>query len=75
MAEDIKDNGDKPNDIVMIIVLDRNGICKVDFQFLADKIATYGFLKLAEKTLDDFYKRAEKPKILAVSQMPNLKVN
>lgn len=45
--------------IAMVIVLEDMKPMKVTFPFLADKIATYGFLKLAEKTLDDYYKYQE----------------
>jgi len=36
----------------------------VHFPFLADKCATYGFLKLAEKTLDAHYEQLAKSAIV-----------
>ena len=45
--------------IEMRIVMEIGQPVKVHFPMLADKMATYGFLKVAEKTLDDFYKRQE----------------
>jgi len=41
-------------EIIMTIKMDSEGT-KVEFPFLADKVMTYGFLKLAEKTLDGHY--------------------
>lgn len=35
----------------------------VHFPFLNDKVATYGFLKLAEKVLDAYYAKIEKSMI------------
>lgn len=76
MVDEIKKGGDggKPKEIVMEIIL-AEGRMSVNFPFLADKISTYGFLKLAEKTIDGFYAKNEKPKILRATQIPDFKIN
>ena len=57
--------------IEMRIVMEIGQPLKVHFPMLADKMATYGFLKVAEKTLDDFYKRQESKIIPAKGNMLN----
>ena len=71
MTEDIKlekgNGGDeKPAPLVMTITMNPEGSMSVGFSMLENQIFAYGFLKMAEKTLDDFYKvqtasRIEKP--------------
>lgn len=48
--------------IKMEIILEPGKPMRVGFPLLADRIATYGFLKMAEKTLDAHY--VQKPKIV-----------
>ena len=76
MAEEIKDNGngEESKELAMIIKFGATGMI-VTFPFLDDKFLTYGFLKMAEKTLDLFYTKSERPKILSASQMPKLRIN
>ncbi len=49
--------------IVMTIVVDTNGKVQVNFPFLKDKVLTYGFLKMAEKTIDSHYANLQESKI------------
>lgn len=58
-----------PTSLEMRIVMEIGQPIKVHFPLLADKMATYGFLKVAEKTLDDFYKRQESKIIPAKGNM------
>lgn len=65
----MSDNGDlkkeeKPQLIEMRIVAEIGKPVQVHFPFLIDKCVTYGFLKLAEKTLDAHYEQQEKSKIV-----------
>ena len=53
----------KPQAIEMRIVAEPGLPVKVHFPFLIDKVATYGFLKLAEKVIDAHYAQQE-PKIV-----------
>lgn len=48
------DNGKQA--LEMTIKVDESKALMVSFPFLDDKILTYGFLKMAEKTLDEHYK-------------------
>ena len=70
MAEE-NNNGRKPEEqkpetqpLIMQIEMSPEGLIKVTFPFLADKVATYGFLKMAEKTLDGHYAKLSQPKIV-----------
>lgn len=54
---------EKPPSIQMVVTSEPGKPFQVHFPFLNDKLATYGFLKMAEKTLDDHYAR-QKPKII-----------
>lgn len=45
--------------IEMKIIFEQGKLMVVHFPFLNDKIASYGFLKMAEKTLDAHYKDQE----------------
>jgi len=47
----------------MRITVEPGKAMQVHFPFLGDKIATYGFLKLAEKVLDAHYEQSN-PKII-----------
>jgi len=74
MAED--DNGklktekqEQPKEVVMVIRATIEGM-KVTFPALADKVVTYGFLKLAEKTLDDYYAQ-QKSRIIQATNFAN----
>ncbi len=58
-----------PTSLEMRIVMEVGQPTKVHFPLLADKMSTYGFLKIAEKTLDDFYKRQESKIIPAKGNM------
>ena len=60
----MSDNGDIVKEepvqsLEMRIVMEIGQPVKVHFPLLADKMASYGFLKIGEKTLDDFYKKQE----------------
>lgn len=62
-----KDDNIKPEkseSIVMTIEMSSEGKMMVHFPMLNDRIATYGFLKMAEKTLDRHYIQAEQEKII-----------
>ena len=66
------DNGDlnkeelKPEaqPFIMAIEMSAEGKITVHFPMLNDKVATYGFLKMAEKTLDRHYAQVEQAKII-----------
>lgn len=68
----MSDNGDikkdesseQPQAIEMRIIIERDKPMVVHFPFLNDKVLTYGFLKVAEKTLDAHYDQSGKPKII-----------
>lgn len=60
--EPIKPDEAKP--ILMTIEMSIDGKMMVHFPFLNDKCATYGFLKIAEKTLDKHYAYLEQSKII-----------
>lgn len=69
----MSDNGEiKPEEqkqgevkpLQMIIDMSVEGKLMVHFPLLNDKIATYGFLKAAEKTLDKHYSYLEQSKII-----------
>ena len=65
MSEEKKDgNGEdkheEPQPLVMVITMQPTGEMQVSFPLLGNQVASYGFLKMAEKTLDNFYKEAEK---------------
>jgi len=51
---------EKPKDLIMIIKQTPEGKMDVNFPFLGDKLLSYGFLKIAEKILDNFYARTDK---------------
>ena len=56
----MNDNGKEnqepnPSIIEMRIIAEAGKPVQVSFPFLIDKVATYGFLKVAEKTLDVHY--------------------
>ncbi|MFH1640473.1 MAG: hypothetical protein ABIA66_00780 [Candidatus Omnitrophota bacterium] len=59
---EVKPEEAKP--VVMVIEMQPDGKMMVHFPLLNDKIATYGFLKMAEKTLDRHYAQIEQPKIV-----------
>lgn len=54
----------EPQILEMRIVVEPGKPMMVHFPVLGDKIITYGFLKMAEKTLDTHYAQIEKPKII-----------
>lgn len=56
--------GEKLPKIEMVIVQEEGKPIQVGFPFLHDKLATYGFLKLAEKTLDAHYREQAESKII-----------
>jgi hypothetical protein len=60
---------DPVQSLEMRIVMEVGQPLKVHFPLLADKMATYGFLKIAEKTLDNFYQRQESKIIPAKGNM------
>lgn len=60
--EEIKPEEAKP--IIMTVEMSLDGKMIIHFPMLSDKIATYGFLKMAEKTLDRHYAQAEQSKIV-----------
>lgn len=60
--ESIKPEEVKP--IQMMIEMSTDGKMMVHFNLLNDKVATYGFLKMAEKTLDRHYAMVEQSKII-----------
>ena len=71
MAEDVKkpDNGeDKPKPLVMKITMRLDGTMEVSFDLIRNQMASYGMLKLGEKTLDNFYKSKSDSKIVKPSQ-------
>jgi hypothetical protein len=55
---------EEPKPIQMMIDMSTDGKMTVHFPFLNDKCATYGFLKIAEKTLDKHYAYLEQSKII-----------
>ncbi len=63
---EIKKEEQKPinEKVVMVIEMSPDGKMMVHFNLLNDKIATYGFLKMAEKTLDRHYAQVEQAKII-----------
>ena len=60
--EPVKPEETKP--IQMMIEMSPDGKMMVHFNMLNDKVATYGFLKMAEKTLDRHYALIEQSKII-----------
>lgn len=56
-----KSEPEEPKALEMRIVVEIGKPMIVHFPLLADKITTYGFLKMAEKTLDAHYKQVEQP--------------
>lgn len=65
MEPDIKEEKqEEPKPLVMTVTLNPNGQMDVAFSMLANQMLSYGFLKMAEKTLDKFYKDVSKPKIV-----------
>ncbi len=63
---EIKKEEQKPinEKVVMVIEMSPDGKMMVHFPLLNDKVATYGFLKMAEKTLDRHYAQIEQTKII-----------
>lgn len=64
---ELKKEESKPEEtksLLMAIEMLPDGKMIVHFPLLNDKVATYGFLKMAEKTLDKHYSQAEQPKII-----------
>jgi len=62
----------EPPVLEMRIVAEMGKPMKVYFPLFADKVITYGFLKIAEKVLDAYYADQEKSKIaLAKGSMLN----
>jgi len=61
------DNGETkqaaPEIVEMRISANQAGAINVSFPLLGDKVATYGFLKMGEKALDDYYAN-QKSKII-----------
>ena len=45
-----------PQNLVMIITISQEGV-EVKFPLMADAMATYGMLKVAEKAIDEFYRK------------------
>ncbi len=60
--EERKPEETKP--VIMAIEMSPEGKMMVHFPLLNDKVATYGFLKMAEKTLDRHYAQIEQTKII-----------
>ncbi len=54
---------DEPKPLIMTITMTPEGKMEVGFPMLNNQVFSYGFLKLAEKTLDNFYKEVNKPMI------------
>ena len=50
----------EPKVIEMVIRLFPDGSRNISFPMLADEIVSYGFLKMGEKILDEYYKEAKK---------------
>lgn len=61
--EPVKPEETKPIQMV-IEMFPVDGKMMVHFNLLTDKVATYGFLKMAEKTLDRHYALMEQSKII-----------
>ena len=57
---------EEPKVVEMKIVLEVGKPMVVHFLALNDKIATYGFLKMAEKTLDEHYRQLQQQKVIPV---------
>lgn len=59
----MSDNGNNKS-IEMVIRVEEGKGASVSFPKLDDKVLTYGFLKLGEKTLDKHYEQMEKSSII-----------
>lgn len=59
----VKPEETKPIQMV-IEMFPADGKMMVHFNLLTDKVATYGFLKMAEKTLDRHYALTEQSKVI-----------
>jgi hypothetical protein len=58
----------EPRPVEMVIKLVPQSGFTVSFPLMADKVATYGFLKMAEKTIDKHYKVIEEKRITPIKQ-------
>ena len=63
MPEEKREPEKEPQPLIMIITMQLNGEMQVSFPMLANQIVSYGFLKMAEKTLDNFYTEQTKSRI------------
>ena len=63
-GKDLGQNQEAPTVIEMRIVAEVGKPMTVHFPVLMDKVVTYGFLKMAEKTLDAHYAQVEKKVIV-----------
>ena len=61
MIEETKkeDIVEQPQTVEMTIILFNTGAIQVKFPLLNNKLAAYGLLKMAEKTLDQHYKKLD----------------
>lgn len=55
-----KDKPEEKRPLTMVIEFQPDGKVKLNFPLLHDKIASYGALKMAEKTLDGHYANQNK---------------
>lgn len=59
MSEDVKPEGQLPEKLEMTIVMFKDGAIQVKYPLLNNKLASYGLLKMAEKTLDQHYRELD----------------